>query len=306
MENIKVTLDPLLSPGDFSSHIESQMRMLKEESLAATVSVKRGTVMQRDPRPDDFLRRIKKPRVVVPDPTQDFHMYDRMNEAMNGLHEHLDRLRRNYGAIGYSAQNLMSDLTKAYIDETQAGNEGFEEEMAFLDDGMEQLAVGFNQASESGEIAEVGNRFSRTIWQEKFEADLYRKIWPVIVDRADEVPGIVSWKNFQGNVQAYLYGFLDVVSELAKGLDEELSGNDMTIEKEFGLFQRYLAIASSITLRLSQERHAPGYVINNGYGPWMAYTRKLRTAYGTIAHVRREYNLRRSMERMIQRSVGTK
>lgn len=259
---------------------------------------------QKEIRADEFLRRIKKPRIVVPDPVEDFYMYERMDEAMEGLHEQLDRLRRNYGAVGYTAQNRMSDLSKAYIDESQVGDEESEEEMAFLDDSMEQLALGFNEASANGEIAETGNRFSKTIWQERLEADLFGKIWPVIIGKSDQVPHIISWKNFRGNIQAYLYGFLDVVSELAKALTEELSEEGITADDEFELFKRYLAVASSIVLRLSRERHVPGYIINNGYGPWIAYTRKLRTAEGTIAHVRREYNLRLSMERMIQKTLN--
>lgn len=301
--------NPIMLPSDFLSEVNDRKRQLDGQHSLAVSSVQRDKIMEGkkdNTRADEFLRRIRKPRVVIPDPAKDFHIYERMSEAMDGLHEHLDRLRRNYGAVGYSSQNLMSDLTKAYIDEAQVGSEGSEEEMAFLDHDMEQLSLGINESSGRGDIAEVGNRFSRTMWQERLEADLFGKIWPVIVGRVDEVPAIISWKNFQGNIQAYLYGFLDVVSELAKALTEELSRDDMTIEKEFQLFQRYLVMASSITLRLSQERHAPGYVINNGYGPWMAYTRKLRTVYGTIAYVRREYNLRRSMERMIQRSMETK
>lgn len=297
-------------PSDFLSDIKDKRRQLDECHFLAVTQQKEQVSEKpkdtRDVRVDEFLRGIKKPRIVVPDPAGDFNMYERMNEAMNGLHEHLDRLRRNYGTVGYSSQNLMSDLSKAYIQEAQTGGEGFEEEMAFLENDMERLSLGLNEASVNGEIAETGNRFSRTIWQEAFEANLFGKIWPVIVGRTDQVPAIVSWKNFQGNIQAYLYGFLDVVSELAKSLDEELLQNDLTVEKEFELFRRYLVIASSITLRLSQERHVPGYVISNGYGRWMAYSSKLRTAYGTIAHVRRDYNLRRSMEKMIQRAVGSR
>lgn len=295
---------PLQFSDDLLSKISARKKALDEESLVAFRRVQMEP--QREPRSDDFLRRIKKPRVVIPDPAKDFRMYERMNEAMDGLHERLEHLRRSYGFIGYSAQNLASDLSKAYIDEAQIGEEESEEEMAFLDHDMEQLLVGFNEATEKGEIAETGNRFSRTISQEIMEAYLFAKIWPVIIGKTEEVPVVISWKKFEGNVQAYLYGFLDVVSELAKALDEELSQDSMTVEKEFDLFRRYLTIASSIVLRLSQERHTPGYIINNGYGPWMAYTRKLRTAYGTIAHVRREYNLRRSMERMIQRSVESR
>ncbi len=141
------------------------------------------------------------------------------------------------------------------------------------------------------------------MWQEQMEAELFGKIWPVIVGKTEAVPALTHWKDFKGNVQAFLYGYLDTVSELGKALTEELSKPDMTSELEFALFERYLAIAESITLRLSEERHVPGYVINNGYGRWTAYTKKLRTAYGTIAHVRRDYNLRRSIERMVKSAL---
>lgn len=300
---------------DFLSAVQDRRKQRLNENRQITVEREAQSInethvqpvpeVKKDIRADEFLRRIKKPRIVIPDPAKDFHMYERMSEAMDGLHEHLDRLRRNYGAVGYAAQNLMSDLSKAYIREVRCYKEGSfeedgssEEELAFLEDGMEQLSLGLNEAAV--EIAETGNRFSRTVWQEGFEANLFR-IWFVIVGRTDEVPKIISWRNFGGNVQAYLYGYLDIVSELIKGVGEEITdiqesifkkdiSLDDGIKRELFVFQRCLAITLSIVLRLSHERHIPGYIINNGYGPWMAYTRKLRTAEGSIAHLRREYN----------------
>lgn len=248
-------------------------------------------------RVDDVLKEIYWPKFHKPDPSKDFGMYNQIDKAFSGLSEHLDELRRNQGRLGYASQNALSDLSKAYIEAAQHGDE---EEMAYIGRSMQQLAESFQGASVSGELAETGNRFSRTIWQEQMEAELFGRIWQVVIAKTDEVPELTPWTNFKGNIQAFLYGYLDVVSELAKALDEELSKPDMTSKLEFALFERYLAIAKSITLRLSYERHVPGYVINNGYGLWMAYTKKIRTAYGTIAHVRNDYNLRRSIERMIR------
>lgn len=248
-------------------------------------------------RVDDILREIYWPQTYKPDPLKDFGMYNQMDVAFSGLSEHLDELRRNQGRLGYASQNALSDLSKAYIEAAQRGDE---EEMMYIGLSMQQLTESFQDASVSGELAETGNRFSRTIWQEQMEAELFGRIWQVITAKAEEVPPLTHWNGFKGNVQAFLYGYLDVVSELAKALTNELSKPDITSELEFALFERYLSVAESITLRLSQERHVPGYVINNGYGRWMAYTKKLRTAYGTIAHVRRDYNLRRSIERMIR------
>lgn len=252
------------------------------------------------PRPSDFLRTIEPLKVRIPDPAKDFGMYQQMNIAFHELHEYLDNLRSNYGRVGYSGQNLMSDLSKAFIDAAQRGDK---EEMVSVQRRMEQLSSGFKEAVQDDALPENPNNFSRTMWQEHMEADLFGAIWPVITGKTDEVPQLTYWRDFQGNVQAYLYGYLDVVSELGKTIANELSGDNVTTEYEFKVFDRFLAVADSITLRLSQERHVPGYVISNGYGRWMAYSNKLRTAYGTIAHVRRDYNLRRSIQRMIQNAV---
>ncbi|KKS37740.1 MAG: hypothetical protein A3G49_05700 [Candidatus Sungbacteria bacterium RIFCSPLOWO2_12_FULL_41_11] len=261
-----------------------------------------GSLRKDVKRVDDFIRdaEVYNPKVCVPDPSRDYGMYSKMDEAFKGLHGHLDELRRNQGRVGYSAQNLMSDLSKDYISAAQQGDQ---ENMAYIGRAMEMLTEGFNEASADGALAESGNRFGRTIWQEQMEAELFGKIWPVITGAEEAVPDLLLWGNFHGNVQAYLYGFLDVVSELSKALAEEFSKPDMTVEKEFATFERYLAIADSITLRLSHERHTPGYIISNGYGHWMAYSNKLRTAYGTIAFVRRDYNLRRSIQRMVAKAL---
>ena len=254
---------------------------------------------QRSPRPGQFVNDaldLCPKTIVVPDSTKDFGTYKKMDEAFNGLHEYMDGMRSNYGRVGYSAQNAMSDLSKAYIQAVQS--EADKEELAFINQAMENLARGLSDA-EVNDLPENATQFGRTVWQEKTEADLFGLIWPVITHKADSVPELISWKGFGGNVQACLYGYLDLVSELGKALTEKLSDPDMNLEREFDLYERYLAVAGSITLRLSLERHVPGYVISNGYGRWMAYTTKLRTCYGTIAHVRREYNLRRSIMRMI-------
>ncbi|MBU6414732.1 hypothetical protein KGQ34_00605 [Patescibacteria group bacterium] len=260
---------------------------------------------ERRKRPDDFIRDAE---MMAPSrratPVNDYGMYQKMDAAFSGLHEYLEELRRNYGRIGYAAQNFMSDLSKEYIVAAQHGDENGEIEMSYIGNAMKILSRGLSEAGLNGELPETNsNRFSRTVWQEQLEAELFGRIWPVITGHADFVPELTSWKNFNGNVQAYLYGFLDVVSELGKALTDELSKSEITLEAEFALFERYLEVAGSITLRLSQERHVPGYIISNGYGRWMSYSSKLRTAYGTIAHVRREYNLRLSMRRMILQAL---
>jgi len=254
--------------------------------------------MEKEARVDEFLRRIRKPVENVPDSAIDFGTFDRMKTAFIGIPEDLENLRRNQGKLGYTAQNMMSDLSKAAIEASQRGDE---QEAAQLENEMAKLVSGFINISEQGELAETGNRFSRTIWQEKLEADLFRVIWPVITGKEDEIRKLPSWCNYQNdgcNVQAFMYGYLDVVPELGKALSDELAKDEMTTELEFRLIQRYLVIADSITLALSQFRHTPGYVINNAFGHWAAFTSKLRTAYGTIAHVRRDYSLRRSVQRM--------
>lgn len=232
-----------------------------------------------------------------PDPAKDFGTYKQMNMAFEELNAWLDDWRRNYGKIGYVTQNAMSDFTKEFIRLIQIGDDdGASRTMRAID----QLAGGFGGAVRESALPDEANQFGRTIEQERMEAKLFASFWPVIIGKSDEVGEILSWKKFEGNVQAYLYGFLDVVSELAKALDPEFSKPSLTTEIEFSLYERYIAVAESIVQRLSEERHVPGYVINNGYGRWMAYTTKLRTAAGTIAHVRRDYNLRCSVRRMIK------
>jgi hypothetical protein len=250
-------------------------------------------MMERRPRVDDFLKAIPRPQIRVPKPEEDFYVYEKVGVAFQGLREHLDGLRSNQGRLGYSAQNLMSDLTKAYIDSAQMSQE---EEMAFLENDMEKLAEGFNGVSH--EIAEGGNRFSKTLHQERHEAKLFHQGWSVIIGKTDEISDLLPWHKFKGNVQAYLYAYLDVETEWAKGVVEKLS-SPMTTEEELELYRRYLTVASSIALQLSHHRHVPGYVINNAFGHWAAYTTKLRTVYGCIANVRRDYNLRLSNQRMI-------
>src|SRR3989338_3470702 len=248
--------------------------------------------MERRPRVDDFLKAIPRPPVRAPKPEEDFYTYKKVCTAFQGLHEYLDGLRSNQGRLGYSAQNLMSDLSKAYIDSAQIDNE---EEVAFLENDMEKLAEGFNAVSH--EIAEGGNRFSKTLHQERYEAKLFRQGWSVIAGKTDEIPDLLPWYKFKGNVQAYMYAYLDVVTEWAKAVGEKLS-SPMTTDEELEIFRRYLVVANSIALQLSHHRHVPGYVINNAFGHWAAYTTKLRTVYGCIANVRRDYNLRLSNRRM--------
>lgn len=263
------------------------------------------TSRERQPRPDDFIRNAAEManlRVQVPDPAKDFGMYEQMDIAFTGIHDKLEELRRNQGRIGYSAQNLMSDLSKAYIDGVQRGDD--EVELSYIGRAMDILSEGLAEAGANGQLAETGNRFSRTVWQEQMEAELVGKTLPVIRGETKQVPALTSWKSFKGNVQGYLYSFLDLVPELSKQLNEDLSKDDMTREKEFGFFERYLAVAESTTLHLSQERHVPGYVINNAYGHWAAYTSKLRNAYGCILMVRDKYNLRRFIAREIQSLKG--
>lgn len=254
-------------------------------------------------RPDQFIKdalALWAGGVVAPDPATDYGMYEKMDAAFAGLHEYLGDLMRNQGRIGYSAQNFMSDLTKAEI---QAAQRGDETELMYIDRAKEVLLTGFDDAVYDGELAESANKFSRTMWQEHMEGYLFGRIWPIITTSSDSVPDLISWKDFKGNVQAYLYGYLDVVSELSKALADEFSKPDMTTEREFETFERYLAVADSIALRLSQERHIPNYVISNGFGRFMAYTHKLHGVTQTIAHVRRDYNLRRSIRRMVQGAV---
>lgn len=260
---------------------------------------------ERQPRPDDFIRdaeqMFKGVRMEAPDPSSDYGMYKAMNLAYQGVHEELEELRRNQGRIGYGAQNLMSDLSKAHILKAMNGDE---EDMSYIARAMEMLTEGFNDAVADGALAESANRFGRTIWQEQMEAELFGKIWPVITGKEKEIPELTSRRNFNGNLQAFIYSYIDVVTELSKALNKELFKHGLTTEQEFVLFARYLVIAESIHLRLSQERHSPGYVINNGWGPWFAFSNRLRGVEQCIMRVRDDYNLRLSIQRMIQTALN--
>ncbi|MDP2696212.1 MAG: hypothetical protein Q8O87_03125 [bacterium] len=256
-------------------------------------------------RPDDFINKAMilfgKGNMTEPSADEDHGMYERMQAACSGLREYLDRLRRNQGRVCFSTQNAMSDLSKQFINAVKKGDY---DAINFTDRAMEMLADGFDDAANNGEIAEVGSRFSRTIRQEQMEALLFGQIWPVIVGNEDAVPELIHWQDFRGNVQAYLYGYIDVATELAKALTEVLSselttdGKLMTRQVEIDMYRRYLAIADSIALGLSGFRHIPSYIISNGYGRWLAFSNKLRTVYGCIANIRRDYNLRLSILRI--------
>lgn len=246
-------------------------------------------------RPFDFLKKISKPKIHLP--KYDYRMYERMDTALEGVHERLEQIKRGYGP-SYQAQNMMSDLSKAMIERSLEGDiDG--EEMAFLHVDMADLSEGYSEVLEV--VEERGNRFSKTMWQEHLEAELFRKIWPVIVEDDREVPELTPWSGFGGNIQAYLYGFLDLVSELGKAIAEYMYKKNMSPEDEMVVFERFITIADSIILRLSQERHFPGYVISNGYGHWMSYTHKLRGARGTVDHVRRDYNQFRRIYKMLNK-----
>ena len=274
---------------------------------------------ERPKRADDFLKDLRKytPRVRVPDPAKDFGMYERMDIAFAGISEHFEELRGNNGRVGYGSQNDMSDLSKDSIEMTielshddgdgqadveEDKNQELMEDSSYNSHARGKLTKGLKEASLNGALAETGNRFSRTVWHEHLEAELFGNIWPVITGKKDAVSKIVSWKDFEGNVQAYVYGFSDLISEMGKALDLEIHRPAITVEKEFTLFERYLPVAESIMLHLSRERHVPGYVINNAYGHWAAYSSKLYNAKGCIAHVRDKYNLRRFNERLQERS----
>lgn len=263
--------------------------------------------MERTTRPGQFIDEaltVCGPLIDKPDPSEDYGTYERMDAAFSGLHEHMDGQRRNQGRIGYASQNSMSDVSKRLMNLVRLERE---QDAAYVMDGMDILADGFRDAVADGALADDANKFEGTIEQENMEARLFVSFWPVVAGKSDAVPEISSWRDFEGNIQAYLYGFLDVVSEMAKAITDELyDGNrtgSLTTEKELTIFDRFLRIADSIVLRLSQERHTPGYIINNGFGHWMAYTKKLRTAEGAVAHVRRDYILRCSFQRMHENTL---
>ena len=182
--------------------------------------------------------------------------------------------------------------------------DGEEDDPSYILRAMETLVDGFREDGVEA-LPDHVDRFGSTLEQENMEGKLFALLWPVVTGKADAVPEIPSWRQFQGNLQAYLYGFIDLVSEMAKAVGDEVAKPDMTTEREFAIFERYLAIADSIVIALSTVRHSPGYVINNGYGRWSAFTNRLRGIQGTVAHVQRDYSSRRSTQRMIGDAIET-
>lgn len=255
------------------------------------------------PRPDQFLRdaqAIYTPEIRRPDSSKDFGTYEQMERAFDGLLEFLEDWRRNYGRVGYGAVNQMSDLQKDCIARIQDGED---DNPAYAIRAMETVFEGFVEDG-SKALPDHVDRFESMLGQEYLEGVLFDLFWPVVVGKASAVPQIPAWKSFKGNLQAYLYGFIDVVTELAKAVDDELAKPDMTTDREFETLERYLAIADSIILALSTLRHSPGYVINNGFGRWVAFSNKLYSIQGAVKHVQRNYSLRRSTQRMIRDEIA--
>jgi len=262
----------------YKSKKEEKVRNRKEESPE---------------RVDDFLKRLPKIKIRKPDSKRDFGMYERMDKAFEGLHEHLKYLMRNQGRIGYASVNAMSDYQHAYIEAVVENNE---EEMAHMEYAMLQIEEGLVERED--EIAESGNRFSRLTWQEGGEGRLVGKIFPIIIGKKNQIPKLMTWQEFRekgGNVQAFVYQYIDVVTELSKELTAEIwrknrNGPPLTDEEEKILIERFIDVADSIRLRLSQERHFPDYVIGNSFGKFSRHNSRIRGVEICILRARDTYN----------------
>ena len=263
---------------------------------------------RKEPSKTDLFARFLRQRqsdyrqmVHVPNPANDFGMYKEMDRALKGIHEYLDELRSNQGKIGFGSQNLMSTVTKFYIANVQIACEAEDPaevervtgDLASNGQDMCEITDGLKEAQSQKKLAETGTRFSRTTWQERTEAELFGYVWPVIVGKKEAVPELLPWGYYEGNIQAYLYAFLDLVPEMAKALNRlvaKMNKRGVPREDKIVLYERYIAVAESIVLYLDPEKHVPGYVINNAYGRWAAFNTKLGKVRGTIEMVRDKYN----------------
>lgn len=237
-------------------------------------------------QPEQRLTRLFVPAVKVraPDPAQDFGTYRALDQMLQGVHEICEKRRSGFGSVGHAATNGMSDLTKAAIDATVEGDDADAAEYLAQ---CERLESDFKNVRLPDDLARflpegydavipTTNQFLNTLGQERMEANLFARIWPVVIGKAEVVPALPTLRESNTNIPQVMSGIVDTVSEISKALDDEVSERLTTIGERLRVTDRFLRIASSIELRLAQERHHPGNVIDNGWGHWNRFSSRIR------------------------------
>jgi predicted translin family RNA/ssDNA-binding protein len=249
----------------------------------------------------------KEEKIAVKRPEDDFGTYEQVDRALCGASSILEKLRRNYGTVGFASQNKVSDLSKAAITASINGDdEAAERFLEELDGVLSNLDAARLPEDLAGYLADryahalpqgIVSDFFRNSAQEFVEAKLFTLMWPVVLGKEKLMPTLPTMHEFSVTIQAILAGYLDVTSEMAKSLDLELEKSDITIERELELLKRFLKIARSIHLYLSSLRHAPQYVINNSHIRGQGFKSRLYRIQGMLARMSQRYSDRLSQKR---------
>lgn len=251
---------------------------------------------------------------ISPTPENDFGTYVQVSKSLSGDYPVLESYRRNIGRIGFAMINGASDLSKGVIEATKAGNLARADELLI---DMEEALANFMRQQLDGRDANFLSEgfqgalpedpgstfFFRGSAQEYVEARLFRIMWPFITGNKLMMPELPTISQFGVNLQAILGGYIDVVGELAKAVtDERLASAEL---RSLELFERYISIAESIELRLSEVRHFPNNVISNTDDRRNGYSQLLKhRVQGTIANVKRDYALLRDLHQVNAKLVA--
>jgi len=230
---------------------------------------------------------------------------------LRGVSEILEARRRLYGVVGHGTRNASSDLSKGIIEAVMRGDyvesDRLAEDFTLLRLEFERQEIPLElhdhlPEGRRGALPDMdSSQFEKDVGQEYVEAMLFRSIWPVVLGEVAEMPRLPTMRELGLDVPETLAGIVDVVSEMSKALASEMIRSDLATDEEFEILRRFITIAESIDQRIGEERHAPGYVINNAYGRWNAFTNKLRNqVQNSILRAKDNLGVRMSFKRMIQ------
>ncbi len=227
------------------------------------------------------VERLRFLEIPTKDPGNDFGTYKQVKESLKGAKELLEKYRSNQGAVGYAGQNFVSDITKEIIDCVAFGDlarakelqEELNATLKKLDHhSLPEELVEFTGPNFTGALAEdFRTSFRNNNFQESAEAELFALMWPVIHGDTEEMPHLPKIREFDYPVQCVLAGYLDVVSELGKKVDEARENPDWTADDHIKIYGRFLRVARSVFLVLSEVRHAPKNVVSNSFGRFQGF-----------------------------------
>lgn len=247
---------------------------------------------------------LPKVNFPTPDPKDDFRTYERVSDSLRGVHGLLEEYRSNEGRVGHAIKNTVMRLTKAAVAYEVRGNPGDVECAAEYRAESRRIVGEYHCLSLPDELAAVcadgrthpvagykRDRFSDMMYQEIVESELHVPFWLVIIGELNEVPELPTVSKLDAPVQSILGAWVDLVSELAKGVDAVSGGKkDAATGERIDLFGRYLKIAGSIQLCLHDFKGFTPAVVNNSFGRGQGFKDKLyRQVDGTISRVNNRY-----------------